>query len=215
MSRRPRTDVSCPTSARSRKTRARLPGPAAGVVLALLAVLALSACGNSETKVTTGTYAGESGQNAPYLNVGPLVYEVQLSRELNPANVEDAAYLQGLTPLQRTLKPGEEWFAVFIQVYNHSSVAHLGASSITISDTQNNVYSPIVPDPTNQFAYRGGFIPADSQIPVPSSVAANGGTQGALLLYKIQVVSLDNRPLKIHIVDPLDATQRASAELDV
>jgi hypothetical protein len=185
------------------------------LVLLLLAALALGACGNSETKVTTGTYAGESGQNAPYLNVGPLVYEVQLSRELNPANVEDAAYLQGLTPLQRRIAPGQEWFAVFIQVYNHSSVAHLGATTIAISDTQNNLYTPIVPDQTNQFAYRGGFIPANSQIPVASSVAANGGTQGALLLYKIRVVSLDNRPLTIHIVDPMDATQRASAELDV
>jgi hypothetical protein len=193
----------------------RLRKPTPVLALLLLAALALSACGNSETKVTTGTYAGESGQNAPYLNVGPLVYEVQLSRELNPANVEDAAYLQGLTPLQRTLLPGQEWFAVFIQVYNHSSVAHLGASSITISDTQNNVYAPIVPGPTNAFAYRGGFIPAESQIPVASSIAANGGTQGALLLYKIRIVSLDNRPLTIHIVDPKDATQRASAELDV
>jgi len=62
-------------------------------VLALVAVFALSACGDSHTRVTTGTYAGESGKNAPYLNVGPLVYEVQLSRELNPANIEDAAYL--------------------------------------------------------------------------------------------------------------------------
>ena|ERR1700691_755794 len=193
----------------------RLRKPTLALALLLLAALALSACGNSETKVTTGTYAGESGQNAPYLNVGPLIYEVQLSRELNPANIEDAAYLEGLTPLERALKPGEEWFAVFIQVYNHTSVAHLGASTITISDTQNNVYTPIVPDQSNQFAYRGGFIPANSQIPVASSVAANGGTQGALLLYKIQVVSLDNRPLKIRIVDPQDATQTASAELDV
>lgn len=193
----------------------RLRKPSLALVLLLLAALALGACGNSETKVTTGTYAGESGQNAPYLNVGPLVYEVQLSRELNPANVEDAAYLQGLTPVQRRLVPGQEWFAVFIQVYNHSSVPHLAASTIAISDTQNNVYTPIVPNQTNQFAYRGGFIPAESQIPVASSIAANGGTQGALLLYKIRVVSLDNRPLTIHIVDPKDATQRASAELDV
>lgn len=193
----------------------RLRKPLLALALLPLAALTLAACGNSETRVTTGTYAGESGQNAPYLNVGPLIYEVQLSRELNPANVEDAAYLQGLTPLQRRLAPGQEWFAVFIQVYNHSSVPHLGASTMTISDTQNNVYSPIVPDQTNQFAYRGGFIPADSRVPEPSSVAANGGTQGALLLYKIQVVSLDNRPLTIHIVDPKDATQRASAELDV
>jgi len=184
-------------------------------VLALGAALVLAACGDSHTHVSTGTYAGESGQNAPYLNVGPLVYEVQLSRELNPANVEDAAYLQGLTPAQRELKPGEEWFAVFIQVYNHTSTSHLGASDVTISDTQSNVYTPILPDQTNQFAYRAGLILAESQVPVPGSVAANGGTQGALLLYKIQVVSLDNRPLKIHIVDPTDTTQTASAELDV
>lgn len=189
--------------------------PLLALAALLLAALTLSACGSSETRVTTGTYAGESGQNAPYLNVGPLVYQVQLSRELNPANVEDAAYLQGLTPLQRTLRPGEEWFAVFMQVYNHTSVAHLSASSMTVSDTQENVYSPTVPDRTNQFAYRGGFVPANSQIPVVGSVASSYGTQGALLLYKIKVVSLDNRPLTIQIVDPQDPAQRASAELDV
>ena len=91
-------------------------------VLALVAVFALSACGDSHTRVTTGTYAGESGKNAPYLNVGPLVYEVQLSRELNPANIEDAAYLKGLTPAEAHLEPGQEWFAVFIQAWNHKSV---------------------------------------------------------------------------------------------
>jgi hypothetical protein len=187
----------------------------AAIALALVAALALGACGDSHTRVTTGTYAGESGQNAPYLNVGPLVYEVQLSRELNPANVEDANYLQGLTPAQRTLKPGEEWFAVFIQVYNQTSTPHLGASSLTISDTQSNTYSPIVPNQTNQFAYRGGLISANSRVPAPGTIAADGGTQGALLLYKIQIVSLDNRPLKLHIVDPTDASQTASAVLDV
>jgi hypothetical protein len=46
-------------------------------------------------------------------------------------------------------------------------------------------------------------------------VAASGPIQGALLLYKIQVVSLDNRPLKIKIVDPTNSAQTASAELDV
>ena len=74
-------------------------------VLALVAVFALGACGDSHTRVTTGTYAGESGKNAPYLNVGPLVYEVQLSRELNPANIEDAAYLKGSRPPRRISTP--------------------------------------------------------------------------------------------------------------
>src|SRR5271154_5949032 len=111
----------------------------------LLAVLLLSGCGDSHTRVTTGTYAGESGANAPYLNVGSLIYEIQLSRQLNPANSEDAAYLQGLTPAERKLEPGQEWFALFIQVYNTHSEPMPAATSLTISDTQENTYVPIVP----------------------------------------------------------------------
>jgi hypothetical protein len=184
--------------------------------LLLASSLTLGACADSShTRVTTGTYAGESGQNAPYLNVGPLIYEVQLSRELNPTDTEDAAYLAGLTPAQRRVRPGEEWFAVFLQVYNEGSIPHPAATSLTISDTQDNVYTPIVPAPTNEFAYRAGLLGSKSRIPALGTVAADGPTQGALLLYKIKVVSLDNRPLELKIVDPLDPAQRASAELDV
>lgn len=182
---------------------------------ALLAVLALSACGDSHTRVTTGTYAGESGANAPYLNVGPLVYEVQLSRELNPANSEDAAYLQGLTPAERKLEPGQEWFAVFMQVYNNTNTPYQAASSMTITDTQENTYTPIVPGETNQFAYRAGTVQPKNQIPLPGTIADDDPAQGLVMLYKIEVVSLDNRPLELKIVDPEDPTESASAELDV
>jgi hypothetical protein len=185
------------------------------LVLALLVPVALGGCGDSHTKVTTGTYAGESGASAPYLKVGPLIYQVQLTRELNPYNIEDAAYLQGLSPAQRRLAPGQEWFAAFIQVYNNGSKAHPAADSLTITDTQGNSYVPVVPDQSNQFVYRAGVIPVKGQLPAPDSVAAAGPTQGALLLYKIQTASLDNRPLELRIVDPTDAAQTASAELDV
>jgi hypothetical protein len=185
------------------------------LALALLAVLLLSACGDSHTKVSTGTYAGESGQNAPYLDVGPLSYEVQLSRELNPANSEDAAYLQGLGASERKLAPGQEWFAVFVQVYNDSSRSLPSARELTVYDTQGNTYTPVVPDQTNPFAYRPQQVPAKSQLPVPDTTANSGPTQGALLLYRIQTVSLDNRPLELKIVDPGNPAQTASAELDV
>jgi hypothetical protein len=183
--------------------------------LAVSAALALGACGNGHTKVTTGTYAGESGAAAPYLNVGPLIYQVQLSRELNPYSLEDAAYLQGLTPAQQRLLPGQEWFGVFIQIYNNSSHPHPGASRFTITDTQKNVYVPIQPAQTNQFAYRPGLVTGGGRVPELNSVAANGPTQGALLLYKISIVSLDNRPLELNIYDPLNPLETASAELDV
>jgi hypothetical protein len=185
------------------------------VLLALLATLALSACGDSHTRITTGTYAGESGANAPYLDVGPLTYEVQLSRELNPYNSEDASYLQGLSAAERKLEPGQEWFAVFIQVYNNSNQELPAASNLTITDTQGNSYIPLVPSEVNPYTYRAGTVPAKGQIPAPDTTAADGATQGALLLYKIQVVSLDNRPLELKIVDPTDPSQTASAELDV
>ncbi len=182
---------------------------------ALLAVFALGACGDSHTKVTGGTYAGESGANAPYLDVGPLIYEVQLSRQLNPLDTEDASYLQGLSPQERALAPGQEWFAVFVQVYNNHSQALPAASNLTITDTQGNSYIPVIPGETNPFAYRAGTVPPQGQLPRANSVATSGPIQGALLLYKIRVVSLDNRPLTLKIVDPTDEAQTASAELDV
>jgi hypothetical protein len=186
-------------------------------LLAIAAVLGLSACGDSHTKISGGTYAGESGANAPYLDVGPLVYEVQLSRELNPYDTEDSAYLEGLTPAQRQLPPGQEWFGVFIQVYNNSERAHLAASALSmrITDTQGSVYRPTSLPSTNSFAYRAGFVPAKGRLPELNTVAADGPTQGALLLYRIRIISLDNRPLTLHLVDPLDPSQTASAELDV
>jgi len=186
-------------------------------LLAVAAVLGLSACGDSHTKVNGGTYAGESGANAPYLDVGPLVYEVQLSRQLNPYDTEDSAYLEGLTPVQRRLGPGEEWFGVFMQVYNNGDTSQLAASpvSMRITDTQGTVYRPTILASTNPFAFRAGFVPAHGRLPELNTVAANGATQGSLLLYKVKLVSLDNRPLTLHLVDPLDPSKTASAELDV
>lgn len=185
------------------------------LLLLAFAALVLGACGESDSKVTTGTYAGESGANAPYLNVGPLVYEVQISRELNPTNSEDQAYLRGLSPAERQLEPGQEFFAVFLQVYNHTSQTQTAASGIQIYDAVGNVYSPLVPGPANEFAYRGGNIPAQGMIPEPDTTAAAGHSQGAVLLYKIKVVSLDNRPIKVKITNPFDFAEAATAELDV
>jgi hypothetical protein len=185
------------------------------LALALAAALGLSACGDSHSKVTGGTYAGESGANAPYLDVGPLVYQPQLSRELNPYDIEDASYLAGLTPAQRALSPSQEWFAVFLQVFNNGSKASPASTNLTLRDTRGNVYSPVLPNQSNLYAFRGGQVPAEGRLPLPDSTAAFGPTQGALLLYKIQIASLSNRPLQFTIVNPGDAAQKATAELDV
>src|SRR5258708_8468233 len=100
-----------------------------GALAAVLAALALSACGNSHSKVTTGTYAGESGANAPYLNVGPLIYEVQLSRQLNPTNSEDASYLPGRGAGESKREPGAERLTGSLQVCNDGQDGGPGAQT--------------------------------------------------------------------------------------
>jgi len=184
-------------------------------VLGIVAVLALAGCGDSHSKVTTGTYAGESGANAPYLDVGPLIYEVQISRQLNPWNTADATYLQGVPLAQDKLLPGQEWFAVSLQVYNETTKPLLATNAITLTDTQGNVYRPIPIGPTNLFAYRGGIVRSKNMLPIPGTPSRVFGSQGQLLLFKIATISLDNRPLEIKIVNPLNPHSSASAELDV
>lgn len=183
---------------------------------ALLVCLALAACGgSSEVKETSGTYAGEGGLGAPYLSVGPLVYQVQISRALNPHDTEDSAYLQGFSFSQRKLHPGEELFAVFMQVYNQTGKSQIAASEVTIHDTEGNVYHPIEAGKENLYAYRPNMtVPAKSQLPAPSSAAYSGPVNGLMLLYRIKLESLENRPLTVKIVSPTDPSQTASAVLD-
>jgi hypothetical protein len=188
---------------------------AALAALGLVAVLGLAACGDSHTRVTTGTYAGESGANAPYLNVGPLIYEVQISRQLNPWNNGDSTYLAGLAPSQRRLLPGQEWFGIFLQVYNNDTKGLFASNLISLTDTQGNVYRPVPLGSTNLFAYRGGLVPSKGMLPIPGSPARVFGSQGQLLLFKIATISLDNRPLELKITSPGNPHSSASAELDV
>ena len=164
----------------------------------LLAALALGACGDSHTKVTTGTYAGESGQNAPYLDVGPLVYEVQLSRQLNPYDSEDSRLSEGLTPSSRQAADRARSGSACSCRSTTTPNAPPGGDAITISDTAGQrLHADRRHRRPTTFVYRGGTVPAQGRLPKPNTTPPSGPTQGALLLFKIKVASLDNRPLEI------------------
>lgn len=182
---------------------------------AALAAVGLSACGKADMRETSGTYAGENGAAAPYLNVGNLVYQVEISRSLNPWEAEDAAFLVGLPSDGKELKQGEEWLGVFMQVFNETKSPQPAAGEVTISDAEDKVYRPVEPKSTNLFAYRPGTVPAKDMIPAPDTAASYNSTGGALLIYKISLEALEARPLTIHIVNPEDPAEKASAELDV
>jgi hypothetical protein len=185
---------------------ARAPRPL-GVLLALALVLGASGCGTQSNPLVSDTEGG-------YLRIGHLKYQVQLSRQLNPADPEDSAYLQGLSPADQALAPNQAWFAVWMRVENPSTQPRAPAFSFTITDTQGKIYQPSVPDQSNDFAYRAISIPANGQIPDLSSHAYNSPPQGAVILFKVNIPSYDNRPLTLAISDPVSG-QVGRVDLDV
>lgn len=181
------------------------------VALALLSALALGACGNKHERTLHGHTEGA------YLDLGPLKYQVQISRLLNPVDPEDKAYLVGLTGADRQLKSGEEWFAVFMRVQNETGAPQqAGApSDYLITDTQGTKFRPIQIGPDNVFAYRGGTVLPHNLIPVPDSPPAETTIQGSLLLFKIPFTNLENRPLELSIQATNAPGETATVDLDV
>jgi hypothetical protein len=176
-------------------------------LLVLAAAVGLAACGNKPQIRTTGETEGA------YLNVGPLVYQVQLSRQLNPKDTEDQTYLQGLGPAQSLLTSQQTWFGVFIRVANETDESHLASADFSITDTQDDVYRPVPQASTNPFTFQPRMLPGGQIIPDPNSVAGEGVIQGSLVLFKLPLQALDNRPLELEVRDSLNNTGRV--KLDV
>jgi len=178
------------------------------LISAAACAAALSACGDT----THNRHASSTGI---YVDLGTLKYQVQLSRELNPYDQEDLAYLAGLAAADKALSPDQAWFGVFMLVFNKHGHAAPAASNYYLTDTQGGVYRPTPVAATNPFAYRPVAVQPHDQLPALGSLAASSPTAGAVLLFKIPLTAFDNRPLILHIGDPSDAHTQATVELDV
>jgi hypothetical protein len=178
-------------------------------VAAVLAVAALGGCGNKQDEIT------QSESEGNYLDLGELKYQVQISRQLNPADSEDQGYLVGVRPEDRQLAADETWYGIFIRVQNTTEEPHEAAEEFEIRDTQGNVERPLELEPENVFAYRPARVPPDGLIPELDSPSAENTIQGSLLLFKIPYSNLENRPLEFEIADPADPSRKVSVALDV
>lgn len=175
----------------------------------IAASVVAAGCGNKEDVVTHGHTEGI------YVDVGELKYQVQISRQLNPADVEDRAYLAGLKPEDRQLEDDEVWFAVFIRIQNTTDQTLEPAEEFEIEDTQKTVFHPLELESLNSFAYRPSPLPPKSLIPKVDSIASEGTIQGSMLLFKIPGPVLDNRPLEFVIKSPHAGGDDATVELDI
>jgi len=158
---------------------------------ALLLALLASGCGGEIEARTSGDTEGL------YLDIDELKYQVQISRYMNPDDVEDKAFLVGLPESTSQPAGDETWFGVFIRVSNETDEPIAPANNFEIVDTQENVYRPVPLDTSvNPFAYKPDPVPPKGLIPEQGSVAAESTIQGSLLLFKVKTESLQNRPLE-------------------
>jgi hypothetical protein len=183
------------------------------LLAALLASCGLAACGNHPDEHARVVRLANEGL---YLRLGELTYQVQISRQLNPDDVEDRYYLKGVPAAQRQLKPNEVWFGVFMRVENATGTALAPSGDIKIVDTQEAQYRPLTLDATNDFAYRpSDAIPPNDVLPVPDSPAYDSPIRGSLLLFKLTLTTLGNRPLELEIQGNRGAPQTGVIDLDV
>ena len=185
--------------------------------LAVLAVLlasgGLAACGKHQDEEARVQRIENEGF---YLSMGELKYQVQITRQLNPNDMQDKYLLRGVPAAEQALKPDEVWFGVFLQVENEASGPLLPSGDIEIRDTQDEVFKPLGLDDTNLFAYRSTDpIPPGEILPLKDTPAYDTPIRGALLLFKLSVTALDNRPLELKIESSTAPQQTGIIDLDV
>jgi hypothetical protein len=158
------------------------------LLLALLVVLstALTACGGEETE-------GHAVEGEP-LELGDLIYNVQITRFLNPDNVEDANYLEGQEPAG----PDQEYLGVFIRIINESDETATIPDQFEVVDTRGNTFEAL--ESESAFALEPGTeIEPDGEYPPFDTPARSGPIKGAMLLFLLDDTSVENRPIELEI----------------
>ncbi len=174
------------------------------ISIALLALFALAlplaGCGDDEPELDV--IEGEP------IESDEVSYNVVISRFLNPDDTEDEGYVDGQAPPP----PGEQYFGVFMQVANDGSEDTVIPDELTITDTLHNEYQPLETESPYALPL-GAPLAAGGVLPIPNSIAADGPTQGSLILFLIEEASTENRPLELEF--RLPSGESGIVELDI
>lgn len=176
----------------------------------LVCAAALAGCGNENR----GRDVAKAETEGIWVDVGPLDYHVQGSRQLNPAEVPDDRYLAGVSETPPT--GDETWFVVFLRIENKTDDAAVSAEEFEIEDTEGDVYKPVEVDTNvNPFAYSPQKLAPNAVMPHPDSTQDFDSTSGSMLLFKLPLTSYQNRPLEFKIHAPEGSEEPTEAEVDL
>jgi hypothetical protein len=177
---------------------------------ALIGGWALSGCSNEREN--------NAGREGLPKRVKHIDYNVYITRELNLKDAEDSGYYQG-----REAPPGFALYGIFLTACNPSDNANgphwLPSSNFKIEDTQGNVFRPLTLPASNIWAYRARPLKQNACIPRRGSLASSGPTNGSLLIFKLPLQTLENRPLDLIITSPPNPStgkrESGRVELDI
>jgi hypothetical protein len=170
------------------------------ILAGLGAALGLAACG--QTSQPTSVL-----NNGVYITTGPITYQLQVSRELNPYLTEDSQYLAGLPMGVGALGPDQLWYGVFLWAKNQTNRPETTADRFDIVDSGGDHFHPVqLNAELNAYAWTPQLLlPGHSQ-PIPNTTAYYGPTGGNLLLFKLPTAVYANRPLTLQIYAPGEST---------
>jgi hypothetical protein len=157
----------------------------------LAAAPLLAACGSHHSNLADANNIGT------YVKAGPVTYQLEVSRELNPYSSEDSGYLAGLPRNEAALAPDQVMYGVFMWAKNTTHQPQKTTAAFDIVDTQGNVYTPIAYN--NPYVWTSQTLPPGAIEPQPNTTAGYGPTQGGLLLFKVNTSVYSNRPLTLRI----------------
>ena len=160
---------------------------------ALGLALGIAACGQTSQPPSTLN-------NGVYVDAGPITYQLQVSRELNPYVTEDRQYLAGLPAGTSGPTSSELWYGVFLWAKNQTQHAQPTSDNFVIMDSNGGRYYPLRLDTwVNGYAWTQQVLAPSAIEPEPNSTASEGPTQGGLLLFKLPTAVYANRPLTLFI----------------
>lgn len=164
---------------------------------------------------------GEPVREGLDVRVGGIDYNVFITRELNLKLPDDRSYYDG-----PEAEPGAAYFGVFLQACNRSEDdpdledgSYETVERFKVVDTQGNEYEPIEVPEDNLLAYHSAELEPGECIPATGSIAQQGPTGGAMVLFEFPLAAGENRPLELEIIgehDPIAGEfDKAAVELDL
>lgn len=163
-------------------------------IITLLAALvaslvAFSGCGAEEEE-----FHGVEGEP---LELGELLYNVQITRFLNPDSIPDSNYLEGAEPLAE----GEQYLAVFVRIINEGTEIETVPEGFEIESSRDETFEAMAIE--NAFAMPfGAEIAGEGQVPEIGSPAASGPIKGSMILFAIPEEATEDRPFELLIEGP-------------